>query len=243
MEEVWKDVVGYEGLYKISNLGNVFSNYAGRILTPGTTKDGYKYVSLSKNKEKQMKTIHRLVATAFLSNPNNLPIVNHKDENPANNHADNLEWCTHLYNCIYNDAHIKRGKLLAKRVYRYNELGELFEEYNSVREAERILNASSGDIVDCCNSNLMTYLNSVWSYEILTKNAVLNRFQQGCVNRKNNKKLSKRVNQYDLNMNLIATYPSAREASRQLGISQSLISSVCRGEHPHTHGFIFRYVE
>ena len=242
MEEIWRDVVGYEGLYKVSNLGNVFSNYVNRQLIPGTTKDGYKYVFLSKNKEKRMKTIHRLVATSFLSNPNNFPVVNHKDENPANNNVNNLEWCTHLYNCTYNDAHIKRGQLLAKHVYRYNKLGEIIEEYESVREVARILNASSGDIVDCCNGKLMTYLDSVWSYEIITADEVFNKFQQSHVNRKNNKKLSKIVNQYDLNMNLIATYPSARETSRQLGISQSLISSVCRGEHTSTHGFIFRYV-
>ena len=241
MEEVWKDVVGYEGLYKVSNLGNVFSNYSGKILTPGTTKDGYKYVSLSKNKEKQMKTIHRLVAMAFLSNPNNLPIVNHKDENPANNNAYNLEWCTYLYNCTYNGAHIKRGQLLAKHVYRYNKLGEIIEEYESVSEAERVLNASSGDIVDCCNGSLMTYLNSVWSYEYLSKQDVLERFLKSKPDRKNNK-LSKKVDQFYLDGKFIASYPSARETSRQLNISQSLISSVCRGELPQTHGFVFRYV-
>lgn len=241
MEEIWRDVVGYEGLYKISNFGNVFSNYVSRIIRPGTTRDGYKYVFLSKNKEKKMNTIHRLVAKAFLDNPNNYPIVNHKDENPSNNRADNLEWCTVAYNNTYNNAHIKRAQFLSKRVYRYNKYGNIFEEYASVQDASKILKVSSGDIVDCCNGNLITYLNSVWSYEVLSKQDVIERFQKSATYRQNNK-LSKKVNQYDLNGNFIASYPSAREASRQLGISQSLISSVCRGEHPHTHGFIFKYV-
>lgn len=241
MEEIWRDVVGYEGLYKISNFGNVFSNYVNRIIHPGTTRDGYKYVFLSKNKEKKMNTIHRLVAKAFLDNPNNYPVVNHKDENPSNNHVDNLEWCTVSYNNTYNNAHIKRAQLLSKCVYRYNKYGDICEEYASVRDASKTLKVSSGDIVDCCNGNLITYLNSVWSYVVLSKQDVIERFQKSATYRQNNK-LSKKVNQYDLNGNFIASYPSAREASRQLGISQSLISSVCRGEHPHTHGFIFKYV-
>ena len=241
MEEVWRDVVGYEGLYKVSNLGNVFSNYTDKIMKPGTTRDGYKYVFLSRDKIRKMKTIHRLVAKAFLENPNNLSIVNHKDEDPSNNNVKNLEWCTHAYNNTYNDVHIRRAQLLAKHVYRYNENGEIFEEYDSIHDAERTLSTSCGDIVDCCNGKIIIYLNSVWSYNVLTKEDVLKRFERGKSYRKNNK-LSKRVDQYDLNGNFITSYPSAREASRRLGISQSLISSVCRGEHTHTHGFIFKYV-
>jgi hypothetical protein len=241
MEEIWRDVVGYEGLYKVSNLGNVFSNYTDKIMKPGTTRDGYKYVFLSRDKIRKMKTIHRLVAKAFLENPNNLPIVNHKDEDPSNNNVKNLEWCTITYNNTYNDVHIRRAQLLAKHVYRYNENGEIFEEYDSVHDAVRALNASSGDIVDCCNGNLNTYLNSVWSYNVLSKQDVFKKFKSSKPDRKNNK-LSKPVNQYTISGNLIASYPSARETSRQLGISQSLISSVCRGENPHTHGFVFRYI-
>lgn len=241
MKEVWRDVVGYEGLYKISNLGNVFSCKTNKLLSIRTRKDGYQDVRLHNNKQNKMHTVHRLVAQAFLDNPNNFPIINHKDENSANNRVDNLEWCTHSYNNTYNDVHIKRAQLLAKRVYRYNRNGEMFEEYESVRASAEFLNVSSGDICDCCNSNSITYLGSVWSYELLSKEDVLARFELSKPDRKNGK-LSKRVNQYDLDGNFIASYPSAREASRQLGISQSLISSVCRGEHTHTHGFIFKYI-
>lgn len=245
MREIWKDIDGYDGLYKVSDCGNVFSCYVNRILKPGTTQDGYKYVSLHKDKKQQIYLVHRLVASSFLDNLDNLPCVNHKDENPSNNHVNNLEWCTYSYNNTYNNLHIRKAKLLAKHVYRYNEYGELFEEYESVQEAARILGASSGDIAECCNEKLLTYLNSVWSYIPLTKEDVLIRFEKSMrlSSRKNHEVISKVVYQYDLQMNFIASYPSTREAGRQLGISPSLIAGVCRGEHAYTHDFIFRYEE
>lgn len=102
MIEVWKDVPGYEG-YQVSNQGNVRSlRYRGKncihLLSPGTDKKGYKRVVLSKNKKQTTFQIHRLVATAFIPNPQNLPQVNHKDKNTGNNRVDNLEWCSVKYN-------------------------------------------------------------------------------------------------------------------------------------------------
>ena len=120
-EEVWKDVVGYEGLYEVSNLGRVRSlsrevshvekgqKYIrdGRVLKYGHAHGRhYKYllVCLCKDKQRSMKRVHRLVAEAFIPNPDNLPMINHKDENPSNNRVDNLEWCTAKYNSNYGTA-------------------------------------------------------------------------------------------------------------------------------------------
>ena len=105
-KEIWKDVPGYEGLYQVSNLGNVRSlNYRGRgktrILSPGKDKKGYLHVSLFKDKNRTIVQIHRIVAITFIPNPNNLPVVNHKDWNLGNNCVDNLEWCTFVYNSQY----------------------------------------------------------------------------------------------------------------------------------------------
>lgn len=102
----WKDIEGYEGLYQVSNTGKVRSlnyNKTGqkKILKLGIEKRGYKHVTLYKNNKRKIFKVHRLVAQAFISNPNNYPCVNHKDENPSNNHVSNLEFCTVAYNNSY----------------------------------------------------------------------------------------------------------------------------------------------
>ena len=247
MKEIWKDIVGYEGLYRVSNLGNVYSCYANRLLSQGTHKDGYKFVILRKDNKDKYMLVHRLVAIAFIENPNNLPVVNHKDETPSNNNVSNLEWCTYLYNATYNDVHIKKGVQLSRTIYAYDDTGKQVFEFYSSHEAERQLGISNSNINMCCNNKSLTYKNMVWSYEKLSKQDVLNKFEKSrnsdnlaYIHKKNNM-LSKSVNQYDLDGNLINTYPSTREAGRQLGFSSSLVAGVCRGEHKQTHGFVFKY--
>lgn len=107
MEEVWKDVVGYEGYYMVSNLGRIKSMRfrhikREKIMLPNLRPDGYMAIGLSKNGVTKTKTVHRLVASAFLENPNNLEMINHKDENRSNNAVSNLEWCSRSYNQIYS---------------------------------------------------------------------------------------------------------------------------------------------
>ena len=108
--EIWKDIEGYEGLYQVSNLGRVKSIYGWcgnrfvkrtKILKLKINNKGYTKVYLYKNKKSKMFFVHRLVAMAFVPNPNNLPQVNHKDGNKLNNSIGNLEWCT----CSENIKH------------------------------------------------------------------------------------------------------------------------------------------
>ena len=109
MEEIWKDIKGYEGLYQVSNLGRVKSfNYMNtgkeKIKTPTLQKKytmkqgGYLQTTLYKNNKSKTVLVHRLVAEAFIPNPDNLPQVNHKDYNKTNNCVENLEWCSAKYN-------------------------------------------------------------------------------------------------------------------------------------------------
>ena len=99
--EIWKSIFGYEGLYEVSNYGNVKSLISnGKILKPSKDKAGYLILTLCKDKNHKTKLVHRLVAIAFLHNPENKPEVNHKgdDGNKQNNHVYNLEWSTSLEN-------------------------------------------------------------------------------------------------------------------------------------------------
>lgn len=123
MEEIWKDIKGFEGLYQVSNKGNVKSlkriivrknssnlSVRERILKTRPNHKGYDLVHLSKHSKEKVFAVHRLVAETFIPNPCNLPQVNHKDENKKNNCVDNLEWCTNKYNVNYNNAAaIRRG--------------------------------------------------------------------------------------------------------------------------------------
>ena len=108
--EIWKDILGYEGLYQVSNYGRVRSLKYGKekILKQQINTDGYLHIDLYKNKKRKNYNVHRLVTIAFLENPNNYPQVNHKDENKQNNHIDNLEWCDYKYNCNYGTRKNKR---------------------------------------------------------------------------------------------------------------------------------------
>lgn len=106
MEEIWKDIPGYEGLYKVSNLGRVksFIIHNGtntRILKPRKVKDGYLMVALYNNKKRKNFQIHQLVAQMFIPNINNYTEVNHKDLNKSNNSVTNLEWLNHHENILH----------------------------------------------------------------------------------------------------------------------------------------------
>lgn len=121
-KEIWKPIKRYEGLYEVSNYGRVrsldaflpFGKYVrkrcGRIMRIQNSSNGYKQVHLSKDGESKIYRVHRLVAEAFIDNPNGYPEVNHKDENRANNQADNLEWCTHQYNNSYGNKPARGSK-------------------------------------------------------------------------------------------------------------------------------------
>lgn len=110
-----KEIEGFP-MYEITEDGRVWSKYRNIYLSPSTYKNGYKRVHLRNNGIQKSFFIHRLVAQAFLPNPNNLPCVNHKDENPSNNCLDNLEWCTIEYNSNYGKRNEKLSKVIKEQI-------------------------------------------------------------------------------------------------------------------------------
>ena len=147
-KEEWRDIAGYEGLYQVSNLGNVKSlnyNRTGkeRILKPGNDGRGYLFVQLCKEGIRKKCLVHRLVAETFIPNPNKYPVINHRDEIRDHNWVKNLEWCTQQYNINYGNCKEKLSEALInnpKKSYLIKCLDlETNEEkiYPSINEAAR----------------------------------------------------------------------------------------------------------
>lgn len=131
MMEEWRAVPGYEGLYEVSNMGNVRNVRRNTLLRLSKTNYGYIRVGLCKNGISTGFQVHRLVAQAFIPNPDNLPQINHLDEDKTNNNVDNLEWCTAKYNINYGTARIRSINTKIKNGYVNEEnVGLSEEEYS-----------------------------------------------------------------------------------------------------------------
>lgn len=171
MEEIWRDIKDYEGLYQGSNLGRVKSIRFGkeRILKPVTTKNGYLQVNLCKNGKVKAFRVHRLVAQTFLDNPNNLPCVNHKDECKTNNNVTNLEFCTYEYNSNFGTRNERvaekntNGKL-SKPVLQYDLEGNFIREWASTMECGRN-GFNQRHITECCRGKRKTHKKYIWRYK------------------------------------------------------------------------------
>lgn len=165
--ETFKDIKGYEGLYQIGSNGTVKSFYNGkeRILKPGKSGKGYLQVCLCKDGKHKMYKIHRIVAETFLDNTDNLPCVNHKNEDKTDNRVENLEFCCYDYNNNYGTAPERISKKLSKTVYQYNLDGVLVTEYPSAREVERQLGFNHSNIASCCRGNLKSVCGFIWKYK------------------------------------------------------------------------------
>ena len=175
MEEIWKPI-GYEG-YEVSNLGRVksykYDKINGKIMKPYKNTKGYLQIDLQldgrKRENRVHLAVHRLVAIAFIPNPDNLPQVNYKDEDKTNNCVDNLEWCTNDYNAHYG-THIERvAEKIRVPIYSVDKQGNI-EHFPGVREADRIVSGKeygiSAPISMCLNGKRKTAYGRQWFREI-----------------------------------------------------------------------------
>lgn len=167
VEEIWRTVI-YKGEpwenYQVSNFGRILSLNYGRtgkskLLSPVEDKDGYFRVCLCKDEKRKNFLVHRLVAEHFLPNPENLPQVNHKDENKQNNSVENLEWC----DCKYNVNYGKRNEKISKKVLQFSLTGEFIREWSSTKEAGRN-GYTSCLVAACCRGERKSHKGFKWCY-------------------------------------------------------------------------------
>lgn len=190
-KEIWKDIKDYKGLYQVSNYGNVRSltrnrlqynhtgiakrTYYGKFLKKQLIKTtGYYYVTLYDSRKKvKMKSVHRLVAEAFILNPNSYPVVNHIDGNKLNNNVSNLEWCTISDNVkhAYKIGLVKVKKLYgkdnprAKKVEQYDINNNFIKLWESIIDASKKLKINSSSISAVCKEKRKTAGGYIWKYE------------------------------------------------------------------------------
>lgn len=161
-----KDIKGYEGLYAVTEDGNVWSYYRKRYMKPTADAKGYLRVDLYKDGKKKNYKVHRLIAETYIDNPNNLPQVNHKDENKENNSISNLEWCDTAYNLNYgsypsNMADKLKGNCYAGRKVECIETGVI---YKSMLEASRQTGINNASISHTLNGWAKTAGGFHWRY-------------------------------------------------------------------------------
>lgn len=250
--EKWRDCVGYEGLYQVSNYGNVRSldklvwnrfeyiHRQGKLMKTNVDKYGYVRVVLCKKGHRTNEQIHRLVALAFLDNPNNLPQVNHKDTNKQNNFVDNLEWCTNLCNMHHAFENIDFNYDTTPVVKIDIETNIVIREYNSITEAAKDIADNPINILRSCNFDNDSTKGYRWRKNIDGEYKVgdyidLPKLYHPSTKRRKVAKI--------LDGNVVEVYNSIMEAARTNSCKNSSISMCCKGKIKQHHGFKWKYYE
>lgn len=182
MEEIWKDVVGYEGLYQVSNLGRIKSlpKYHFNktiILQPYHNNKGYPVVSLCRNGNTEKKYVHRIVAEAFIPNPENKSEIDHINGDIKDARVSNLRWCTRKENCnfpLYREHSSKEGcwmykrnydlHPMAKKIAQYTLDGKLIKVWSCAKEACDKLGLTKSAVSQCCNGTRNMHKGFIWKF-------------------------------------------------------------------------------
>lgn len=253
--EEWRDIPGYEGYYKVSNKGRIYSipriganghKYGGSLCAITSRYQTYLGACLCKDGKQRTYSVHRLVAIAFIPNPENLPIVNHKDENPMNNNVENLEWCDQKYNAGYGTAIARRVIKQRIPIYQMTANGEIVKRFESMTRASLELGISMSVLTCACQGRNMLAAGYRWRYAD-------DRLHQKYVDIRKERELKYNsylnsehcslkicVSQYTVKGEYIATYPSIKKASEATNIPNQRISEVCRGVRETAGGYVWR---
>lgn len=175
-QEIWKDIPGYEGVYQVSNCGRIktlpfwhnnrVSGYwtEEKIRKQALNASGYYKVTLAKGGNYKTFLVHRLVAVAFVNNPNNLPEVNHINEDKQDNRVDNLEWCSGEYNKTFGTMQIRAKESKYKAVEQLTLEGDFIKKWSSAKEAGITLGFAPTNITRCCKGKIKSLHGYKWKY-------------------------------------------------------------------------------
>lgn len=255
--EEWRPIKDYEGLYEVSSFGQVKAlakdvyyrdrNYTRRypeiIMKQHLTADGYYTVGLTKDYKRTLFLVHRMVLDVFVPNPLNLPCVNHRNEVKTCNYPDNLEPCTAAYNNNYGTKVERVAASNRVEVCQYDLSGQLVKVWNGSRRAAEALGIDSSNIVKCCKGKMKYVGGYVWrnvgdafdKYPLPTPKKVKE------VKVKQPTAYDVKVNQYDREGNLIASYPTIYEAERNTRSYRQMILKCCRGDAVTSGKCIWRF--
>lgn len=238
---MYRQIKGYENLYEIDTNGNVKS-LRRNILLKQSIICGYSCVGLYKNKKQKMFKVHRLVAEAFIANPDNLPEVNHKDENKLNNCVDNLEWCTKKYNSNYG-TRVERikGKISGEKHY-------LFGKEMSIETKQKISYTLKGRISPNKGKKASeeTRKKQSIAHSNITEET-RKKMRNGYY--KHSKELveaaieknKKKVKQYDKDGNYIKEWDSIKEAADALNLKSPNIIACCNNKQKTCGNYVWKY--
>lgn len=220
VNEIWRDVVGYEGRYQVSNLGRIKSlNYLRtgkeKVLKPSVTDTGYYRVQLCKNGKSVGIALHRLIATTFIANPDNKRCVDHINTIRTDNRVENLHWCTHKENSNnelsrLHNSEAKKGRIISEEHRRnLSEAGK--GKTHTEEEKRKISEGNKGKVLSERHKNILRKLHS------------------------------KAIVQHTLDGAFVKEWKSAREAETTLGMSRGGISRCCNGKYKHAGGYVWKY--
>ena len=225
--EVWKDIAGFEGLYEVSNHGNVRRKDTKVQKKTPLNSYGYPQVNLYKNNKSHLKRVHRLVAIAFVDNPNpnKYDCVNHKDENPRNNYFENLEWCDRRYNNNYGNHNANNAKSHSIPIEQYTLDGQFVKDWDSATAASRELGISQMAINSCClrKPKYNQAGGFLWKYKRDEKPVVY--------------KHGKSVCKYSIDGKLIAMYENITIAAKENGLVGTSISNCLHNRSKTAGGY------
>ena len=221
----WKEINGFPN-YLISSDGRVRSKNMNKIKKLQTDKDGYKVLTLWKNHKCYFKRVSRLVAEAFIPNPNDYDVVNHINEIKDDNRVENLEWCTVKYNNNYSKC---------RAIVQLDLDGKFIAEYHSEAEASELLNIANTHIQTCCadKKHTHTYKGFHWLY----KEDYMPDFDYQAYYKQRNPPII----QYDLSGKIVRKYKNLCEVRNLLGSKANNISNCCRGNQMTAYGYVWKY--